>query len=61
MAVITPDSYVKLLRIELTPDNQLTFSDINAQTNYFENLPRFRIRRFYLSKKRFYNSYSSSL
>ena len=41
MAVITPETYVKLLRIELTPDNQLTFSSIEAQEEYFESLPRF--------------------
>lgn len=52
MAVITPETYVKIMRIELTPDNQLTFNSIQAQEEYFSSLPRFSIRRFYLSKKR---------
>ena len=52
MAVITPETYVKIMRIELSPDNQLTFSSLQAQEDYFLSLPRFSVRRFYLSKKR---------
>lgn len=52
MAVITPETYVKIMRIELSPDNQLTFSSKEAQEEYFLSLPRTCIRRFYLSKKR---------
>lgn len=50
MAVITPETYVKIMRIELTPDNQLTFTNREAQENYFLSLPRISITRFYLSK-----------
>ncbi len=49
MAVITPETYVKIMRIELTPDNQLTFSSRQAQETYFLSLPRFSFRGFYLS------------
>ena len=52
MAVITPETYVKIMRIELTPDNQLTFNNVQAQEEYFLSLPRTCIRGFYLSKKR---------
>ena len=61
MAVITPETYVKLMRIELTPDNQLTFNNIQAQEEYFSSLPRISIRRFYLSKKRWSNKIPKSL
>ena len=43
MAVITPETYVKIMRIELSPDNQLTFSTIREQENYFASLPRISI------------------
>lgn len=38
---VTPDSYVKLLKVPLELDNknQLTFANVNAQYNYFNNLP----------------------
>jgi hypothetical protein len=52
MAVITPETYVKLMRIELSPDNQLTFNSVQAQEDYFLSLPRTCIRRFYVSKTR---------
>lgn len=43
MAVITPETYVKIMRIELSPDNQLTFSSIQDQENYFNSLPRISV------------------
>lgn len=52
MAVITPETYVKIMRIELSPDNQLTFNSKEEQENYFLSLPRTYIRRFYISKTR---------
>ena len=38
MAVITPDTYVKLVRFDVTPEHQLTFSSLSSQTTFFDNL-----------------------
>lgn len=38
MSAITPDSYVKLVRFDVTKEHQLTFSDLNSQISFFENL-----------------------
>lgn len=38
MAVITPDTYVRLMRCDITPEHQLTFSNASAQTTFFNNL-----------------------
>lgn len=38
MSAITPDSYVKLVRFDVTKEHQITFSDLTTQLNYFENL-----------------------
>ena len=37
MSAITPDSYIKLVRFDVTKENQLTFPDGVAQVNYFKN------------------------
>lgn len=37
MSAITPDSYIKLVRFDVTKENQLTFSDGVAQVNFFLN------------------------
>lgn len=37
MSAITPDSYIKLVRFDVTKENQITFSDGVAQVNYFKN------------------------
>ena len=38
MSAVTPDSYVKLVRFDVTKEHQITFSNLTAQTNYFSNL-----------------------
>ena len=37
MAVITKDSYIKLVRFDVTKEHQITFSDGTAQIDYFIN------------------------
>lgn len=37
MSAITPDSYIKLVRFDVTKENQITFSDGVAQVNYFRD------------------------
>ena len=37
MSAITPDSYIKLVRFDVTKENQITFPDGVAQVNYFKN------------------------
>ena len=37
MSVITPESYIKLVRFDVTKENQITFSDGVAQIDYFRN------------------------
>lgn len=37
MSAITPDSFVKLVRFDVTKENQITFPDGVAQVNYFLN------------------------
>ena len=36
--VINPQSYVKLVRFDVTKENQITFSDGVAQVDYFRNV-----------------------
>ena len=48
MAVINPNTYVKLVHTELTPEHQLTFSSLSAQVNYFNNLLNFKFSMFFL-------------
>ena len=51
MAVITPDTYVRLMRCDITPEHQLTFSDISAQTNFFNSLSGLEISDFTYQRK----------
>jgi len=51
MSTLTRDSYVKLVRLDLTPSNQLTFSDVNAQTTFFENLTGLVLEDFSYQRK----------
>lgn len=51
MAIINPNTYVKLVHTELTPEHQLTFSDINAQKNYFDNLAGLVLEDFTYQRK----------
>lgn len=37
MSAITPESYIKLVRFDVTKENQITFSDGVAQVNYFRD------------------------
>lgn len=37
MSAITPESYIKLVRFDVTKENQITFPDGIAQVNYFKN------------------------
>jgi hypothetical protein len=37
MSVITPDSYIKLVRFDVTKEHQITFSDGVAQVNFFRD------------------------
>ena len=37
MSAITPDSYIKLVRFDVTKENQITFPDGVAQVNYFRD------------------------
>lgn len=37
MSAITPESYVKLVRFDVTKENQITFPDGVAQVDYFKN------------------------
>lgn len=53
MSAITPDTDVILLKVplEITQDNQLTFSNATAQYNYFHNLPRLELEDFTYQRK----------
>ena len=37
MSAITPDSFIKLVRFDVTKEHQLTFSDGVAQVDFFKN------------------------
>lgn len=37
MSAITPDSYIKLVRFDVTPEHQITFSDGVSQIDYLKN------------------------
>lgn len=37
MSAITPDSYIKLVRFDVTKEHQITFPDGVAQVDYFKN------------------------
>ena len=51
MAVINPNTYVKLVHTELTPEHQLTFSSLSAQVNYFNNLAGLVLEDFTYQRK----------
>lgn len=53
MSAITPDTDVILLKVplEITQENQLTFSNATAQYNYFHNLPRLELEDFTYQRK----------
>ena len=51
MAVITPDTYVKLVRFDATKEHQLTFSNVTAQTNFFNNLTGLVLSDFTYQRK----------
>lgn len=51
MAVITPDTYVKLVRFDATPEHQLTFSNVTAQTNFFNSLTGLVLSDFTYQRK----------
>ena len=51
MAVITPDTYVKLVRFDVTPEHQLTFSSASAQTTFFNNLTGLVLSDFTYQRK----------
>ena len=38
LALITPDTYIKLVRFDVTKEHQITFSNIASQKAYFSNL-----------------------
>lgn len=49
--VINPDTYVKLVHIDLTPEHQLTFASLSAQTTFFENLAGLVLQDFTYQRK----------
>ena len=53
MAVITPQTYVYLLKVPLEIDNinQLTFANKQAQFNYFNSLPKIAVDNFTYQRK----------
>lgn len=51
MAIINPNTYVKLVHTELTPEHQLTFSNQIAQKNYFDNLEGLVLEDFTYQRK----------
>lgn len=48
---ITPDTYVKLVRFDATKEHQLTFSDIQAQKTFFDNLQGLVLSDFTYQRK----------
>ena len=38
MSAITPDSYIKLVKFDVTKEHQITFANAEAQLTYFNNL-----------------------
>ena len=53
MAVITPNTELRLLKVPLEIDeiNQLTFTNAEAQYNYFNNLPKLTVDDFTYQRK----------
>lgn len=48
---ITPDTYVKLVRFDVTKEHQLTFSDIQTQKTFFDNLQGLVLSDFTYQRK----------
>lgn len=51
MAINPKNTYVKLVHTELTPEHQLTFSSLQNQTSYFENLNGLELEDFSYQRK----------
>lgn len=51
MSTLTRDSYVKLVRLDLTPSNQLTFQNENMQKQFFDNLDGLVLEDFSYQRK----------
>lgn len=51
MAVITPDTYVKLVRFDVTKEHQLTFASESAQKTFFDNLTGLVLSDFTYQRK----------
>lgn len=51
MAIENPNTYVKLVHTELTPEHQLTFDSIEEQQNYFLNLNGYVLNDFTYQRK----------
>ena len=51
MAVITPDTYVKLVRFDVTKEHQLTFASATAQKDFFDNLSGLVLSDFTYQRK----------
>lgn len=51
MSTLTRDSYVKLVRLDLTPSNQLTFQNENMQKQFFDNLNGLVLEDFSYQRK----------
>lgn len=49
--VITPNSNVKLIRIDLTPSHQLTFNSLEDQRSFFNNFEGFTLTDFSYQRK----------
>lgn len=49
--IINQDTYVKLVHTELTPEHQLTFSDVEAQKAYFDSLQGLVLSGFTYQRK----------
>ena len=53
MSAITPDSYIKLVRFDVTKEHQITFTDLTAQTTYFQNLQGLELQASTYQRKDF--------
>lgn len=48
---ITPDTYVKLVRFDVTKEHQLTFADLSTQQSFFDNLSGIELSNFTYQRK----------
>ena len=60
---VTPTTNIKILKcpIELDNKNQLTFASVQAQFNYFNNLPYLEITDSYYQRKDSYIEYPAHI